>query len=207
MIVLLDHDDSFVHTLARYVTELGAEARVVRARHTTAAAIAKLGASHVILSPGPRTPGECPVALELVRRYGSTTPILGICLGHQCVAAAYGALVRRATHPRHGSTSAIAHDGRGVFAKLPSPFRATRYHSLAVVAASVPDVLEVTATSDDGEVMGIRHRSDPVEAVQFHPESVLSEWGYQLLANFLGRSANGATIIADSVAYPSGHAE
>jgi anthranilate synthase/aminodeoxychorismate synthase-like glutamine amidotransferase len=207
MIVLLDHDDSFVHTLARYVTELGAEAHVVRARHATAAAVAALGASHIILSPGPRTPDECPVALDLVRRFGSATPILGICLGHQCVAAAYGALVRRAEHPRHGSTSAITHDGRGVFAGLPSPFRATRYHSLAVVAASVPRTLEVTATSDDGEIMGIRHRRDPVEAVQFHPESVLTEWGYQLLANFLGGSANGASMTADSVAYPSDHAQ
>ena len=207
MIVLLDHDDSFVYTLERYVRELGEHTQVVRARHTTAAAVAELGATHIILSPGPRTPRECPVALNLVRRFGSTTPILGVCLGHQCIAVAYGAGVERTSHPRHGRTSAITHDGRGVFVGVPTPFRATRYHSLAVVAASVPPGLVVTATSDDGDIMGIRHRSDPVEGVQFHPESVLTEWGYRLLANFLGRNSASTGMTADAVAYPSTHAD
>jgi anthranilate synthase component 2 len=197
MIVLLDHDDSFVHTLARYVAELGEESRVIRARTTTVAALAALTPSHIILSPGPRTPRDCPVAINVVRRLGGKIPILGVCLGHQCVAAAYGADVQRSAHPRHGRTSEIAHDGRGVFAGLPTPLRATRYHSLAVVASSIPDVLEVTATSDDGEIMGIRHRSDAVEGVQFHPESVLTEWGHAMLANFVGKSAAGLGREAD----------
>ncbi len=207
MIVLLDHDDSFVHTLERYVRELGEQTQVVRARHTTAAAVAALGATHIILSPGPRTPRECPVALNLVRRFGSTTPILGVCLGHQCIAAAYGARVERTSHPRHGRTSDITHDERGVFAGVPTPFRATRYHSLAVVAASVPSDLVVTATSDDGDIMGIRHRRGPVEGVQFHPESVLTEWGYRILANFLGRGVSRTGVTADALPYPSSHGD
>ena len=206
MILLVDHDDSFVHTLARYVAELGQEPVVVRARTTTMAALAAMRPSHIILSPGPRTPQECPVGLNLVRQLGATTPILGVCLGHQCVAVAYGAAVERTAHPLHGSTSVIAHDGRGVYVDVPSPFQATRYHSLAVVAASVPPMLEVTATADDGEIMGIRHRTEPVEGVQFHPESVLTEWGYRMLANFLGRGSADVRKEADSYRYPSWHA-
>jgi len=198
MILLLDHEDSFVHTLARYVAELGDAPMVVRARHTTVAALAALGPSHIILSPCPRTPRECPVAINVVRRLGSRVPVFGVCLGHQCIAAAYGATVSRAMHPRHGRTSRITHDGRGVFAGAPSPLEGTRYHSLSVVAGSLPDTLEVTATAEDGEIMGVRHRGDPVEGVQFHPESVLTEWGYLMLANFLGRSASGLGPAADS---------
>ncbi len=184
-VLLLDHDDSFVHTLAAYVAELGAEPRVIRARDTTVTQIAQLAPERIILSPGPRTPRECPVAIDVVRRLGATIPILGVCLGHQCIAAAFGAAVERTPHPRHGRASAITHDGRGVFAGVPSPFQATRYHSLAVVATSVPESLEITAVADDGDVMGIRHRAHRIEGVQFHPESVLTEWGHRLLANFL----------------------
>ncbi|MES1259413.1 MAG: aminodeoxychorismate/anthranilate synthase component II [Gemmatimonadota bacterium] len=198
MIVLLDHDDSFVHTLARYVAELGEEPLVVRARHTTVTEIAALSPSRIILSPGPCTPRECPVAVNVVRRLGSVIPVLGVCLGHQCIGVAYGAKVARTSHPRHGRTSPIAHDGRGVFAGAPSPLMATRYHSLAIVAESVPEALKVTATADDGDIMGIRHRSDPVEGVQFHPESVLTEWGHLMLANFLGRPTAGLGAVADA---------
>lgn len=199
MILLLDHDDSFVYTLARYVAELGEQPTVVRARTTSVAAVASMAPTHIILSPGPRTPQDCPVAVAVIQQLGPAIPILGVCLGHQCVAVAYGATVERSPHPRHGSTSAISHDGRGVFARVPTPFHATRYHSLAVVASSMPSTLKVTATADDGDIMGIRHVRDPVEGVQFHPESVLTEWGYRMLANFLGRSS-----AADR--YPSGHA-
>jgi anthranilate synthase/aminodeoxychorismate synthase-like glutamine amidotransferase len=186
MVLLLDHDDSFVHTLAAYVAELGGKPEVVRAREITVAEIAARGPERIILSPGPRTPRECPVAVDVVRSLGARIPILGVCLGHQCVAAAFGAVVERTPHPRHGSVSRISHDGQGVFAGVPSPFRATRYHSLGVVASSMPTMLEVTAVADDGDVMGIRHRVYPIEGVQFHPESVLTEWGHRMLGNFLG---------------------
>lgn len=205
MILLLDHDDSFVHTLARYVAELGETPVVVRANTTTVQAIAKMNPSRIILSPGPRTPRDCPVAINVVRRLGATVPVLGVCLGHQCIAAAYGAAIERTAHPTHGSTSAIDHDGRGVFADVPSPFRATRYHSLAVRHNGLPAMLEVTATADDGDIMGIRHRTEPVEGVQFHPESVLTEWGYRMLANFLGRRGTTVRKEADSAGYSSRH--
>jgi anthranilate synthase/aminodeoxychorismate synthase-like glutamine amidotransferase len=185
MILLLDHHDSFVFSLARYVVELECDAEVVRADAIDLAGIAARAPSHIILSPGPGTPRDWPLALEVVRHLGPRIPVLGVCLGHQCIAAACGAQVRRAAHPRHGMTSAIAHDGRGVFAGVPSPFVATRYHSLAVVTDALPSQLVVTATADDGEIMGVRHAQWPVEGVQFHPESVLTEHGHRLLANFL----------------------
>ncbi len=185
MILLLDHDDSFVFTLARYVSELGAVPAVVSARTMSTAAVKAMQPERVILSPGPRTPRDCPVAIDIIRELGGTIPILGVCLGHQCIATAYGGDVQPTPYLRHGRTSTITHDGRGVFAGVPQSFRGARYHSLAVMAGALPDALEVTAFADDGEVMGIRHRSNPVEGVQFHPESVLTEWGYLLLANFL----------------------
>jgi len=186
MILLVDHDDSFVHTLARYAEELGCDTLVLHAKSVSVDDISSRAPSHIILSPGPGTPDSYPGTLSLIRELGAVIPILGVCLGHQCVAAAYGATVDRSTHPRHGRTSAIAHRGRGVFNGLPSPFQATRYHSLAVVASTVPEQLEITAYADDGDIMGVRHREHPVEGVQFHPESVLTEWGYRILANFLG---------------------
>jgi anthranilate synthase/aminodeoxychorismate synthase-like glutamine amidotransferase len=187
MILLLDHEDSFVHTLARYVEELGETPEVVRIDRLTLADVRRMAPSRIILSPGPGTPEACTLALDVVRALGATTPILGVCLGHQVIATAYGARVGRAAHPRHGRTSPIRHDGLGIFAGLPSPMDATRYHSLAVVEASVPAALIVSAHADDGEVMGVRHRHYPVEGVQFHPESVLTPWGKEMVGNFLGR--------------------
>lgn len=186
MILLLDHDDSFVYTLARYVTQLGRDARVVRDDAIDLAGVTALAPTRIILSPGPGAPAERRLALAVVRELGPTIPILGVCLGHQCIGAAYSATVSRAALPRHGMTSPIVHDKRGVFEGLPQSFNATRYHSLIVRRKDLPDELEVSATAaDDGEVMGLRHRVHPVEGVQFHPESVLSEHGHALLANFL----------------------
>jgi anthranilate synthase/aminodeoxychorismate synthase-like glutamine amidotransferase len=191
MILLLDHEDSFVFNLARYVEELGQLPRVVRVGTVSLAEVTAMRPERIILSPGPGTPADCPLALAVIRQLGPEIPILGVCLGHQCIAAAYGASVTRARQPRHGLTSAIRHDGRGVFAGLPSPFLATRYHSLAIAREGIPEELELTAFADDGEIMGARHRLHPVEGVQFHPESVSSEHGHQLLENFLRPVAHG----------------
>jgi anthranilate synthase/aminodeoxychorismate synthase-like glutamine amidotransferase len=186
MILLLDHDDSFVHTLARYVAEIGEEPRVIRHGGITATDVAAADAAGIILSPGPAAPADYPLTLQIIRALGPSTPILGVCLGHQCIGAAYGAGITRAGVPRHGMTSPIAHDGSGVFHGLPTPFDATRYHSLVVARSGMPEDLVVTASSaDDDEIMGVRHRRFPVEGVQFHPESILSEYGYQLVANWL----------------------
>lgn len=188
MILLLDHDDSFVWTLAGYVERLGAEARVIRTDAIDLAGVRALGPERIILSPGPCTPEACPLGLEVVRTLGPTIPILGVCLGHQVIAAAYGATVARAGAPRHGLTSPIRHDGLGLFAGLPSPFDATRYHSLAVRRETLPAALRESATAvDDDEVMGIRHRTHPVEGIQFHPESILTEHGLAMLGRFLAR--------------------
>lgn len=185
MILLLDHEDSFVFTLARYVEELGEAPMVCRDDAVSLAEIRALAPSRIILSPGPGRPEECALALDVVRTLGPTTPILGVCLGHQVIATAYGATVARAAHPRHGRTSSIAHDGLGVFTGLASPLEATRYHSLAVDEATLPEELLLTARADDGEIMGIRHRLHPVEGVQFHPESVLTTLGMAMIGNFL----------------------
>ena len=184
MILLLDHEDSFVHTLAGYLAQLGASPLVVRDTAITLEEVAALAPEGIVLSPGPCTPLDCPLALNVVRTLGPTTPILGVCLGHQVIAAALGATVDRVT-PRHGRTSPIHHDGRGIFEGLPSPLSATRYHSLAVREETMPAALIATAHSDDGVNMGIRHREWPVEAVQFHPESVLTEHGMGMVANWL----------------------
>ena len=193
MILLIDNYDSFVYNLARYVSELGGSPVVRRHDAVTLAEIATLGPTHIIISPGPCSPKEAGVSTDVVRRFGTTVPILGVCLGHQCIGAAYGGEIVRAGRPMHGKTSQIHHDGSGIFEGLPSPFPATRYHSLVIAPGSVPDQLRVTATSEDGEIMAVQHREHPVTGVQFHPESVLTEHGYHMLARFLG--ATGAETL------------
>ena len=185
MILLIDNYDSFVFNLARYVRELGGEAMVRRNDDITVGETRALQPSHIIVSPGPCTPAESGVSNDVIATLGATTPILGVCLGHQCIGAAYGGTIVRAQRPTHGKTSEIRHQGAGIFAGLPSPFKATRYHSLAVSRQDLPSVLQVTAETPDGEVMGLAHREYPVFGVQFHPESVLTEGGHQLLRNFM----------------------
>ena len=193
MIVLIDNHDSFVHNLARYVRELGGATRVVRSDAVTVDEIAAMAPSHIVISPGPCTPDESGVSLEVVRRLGPRIPLLGVCLGPQCIGQAYGGRVERARRPMHGKASPIAHDGTGLFAGLPNPLTATRYHSLVVADEGLPADLLVTARSEEGEIMALRHRRHPVEGVQFHPESVLTDRGHDLLAGFLAQSSSGST--------------
>ncbi|MBI1964398.1 MAG: aminodeoxychorismate/anthranilate synthase component II [Candidatus Rokubacteria bacterium] len=191
MILVIDNYDSFTYNLVQYLGELGARMEVVRNDALDADAIAAMRPERVVISPGPGTPDQAGVSIEVIRRLGGTTPILGVCLGHQAIGRAFGATVARARTQMHGKTSAIRHDGRGVFAGLSNPFVATRYHSLAVVRGTVPPDLEVTAEAEDGEIMGLRHRRWPIEGVQFHPESILTVEGKTLLGNFLGAGAAG----------------
>jgi len=206
MILVVDNYDSFVHNLARYVRELGGEAVVRRNDALTLDEIAAIAPSHIILSPGPCTPREAGISIDLIRRFGPAIPILGVCLGHQCIGAAYGADVVRAGRPVHGKTSSITHTGTGVFAGLPSPLRAARYHSLVIAPASVPAGLRVTASADDdGEIMAVEHATHPVVGVQFHPESAASEYGYAMLDRFLhGERSRGAALpmLADAAREP-----
>ncbi|MDQ3699114.1 MAG: aminodeoxychorismate/anthranilate synthase component II [Gemmatimonadota bacterium] len=197
MILLIDNYDSFVHNLARYVRELGAEAVVRRNDALTIGDVEALAPTHIIVSPGPRSPREAGVSTDVVRRFGATVPVLGVCLGHQCVGAAYGGVIVGARRPMHGKTSLVSHAGEGIFAGIPSPFRATRYHSLVIDPATMPASLRVTATSEDGEIMAVEHREHPVIGVQFHPESVLTEYGYALLDRFLrGERSRGEALPA-----------
>ncbi len=197
MILLIDNYDSFVHNLARYTRELGGEPLVRRNDAVTLDEIAELAPSHIIISPGPCSPAEAGISTEVVHRFGPSIPILGVCLGHQCIGAAYGGRVVRAGRVMHGKTSRIHHDGSGIFAGLPSPFVATRYHSLVIEPASLPGVLRVLATSEDGEIMAVEHREHPVTGVQFHPESALTEHGYRLLDRFLHGEASRAASLPD----------
>ncbi len=185
MVLLIDNYDSFVYNLARYVSELGWPRLVVRNDAISVAEVETLAPSHILLSPGPRTPNEAGISNAVVERFGATVPILGVCLGHQCIGQVYGGLVVRSQHPMHGKTSLVEHDGRGLFAGLPSPLRVTRYHSLIVSPEGLPADLVVTARSAEGEIMAFAHRRHPVVGVQFHPEAVLTEHGYDLLMNFL----------------------
>src|SRR3954452_12589756 len=198
MILLIDNYDSFVHNLARYVQELGETPLVRRHDALTVDEVLDLAPSRIIISPGPCSPAEAGISTQLVQRAGPTIPILGVCLGHQCIGAAYGGEIVRAGRPMHGKTSAIHHDGTGVFTGLPSPFTATRYHSLVIAPASLPPVLRVTAAAEDGEIMAVEHVSHPVVGVQFHPESVLTEHGYRMLDRFLRGTGT------DSAALPVG---
>lgn len=186
MILLIDNYDSFVHNLARYVRELGAEAIVCRNDAVTLEDIERLAPSHIVLSPGPCSPAEAGVAVDVVRRFGPVTPILGVCLGHQCIGAAYGGRIVRAGRPVHGRTSPVVHGGESILSGLPSPFQATRYHSLVIERSSIPRELRVVASAaDDGEIMAVAHVSHPVVGVQFHPESAASEHGYVMIERFL----------------------
>jgi anthranilate synthase/aminodeoxychorismate synthase-like glutamine amidotransferase len=185
MILLIDNYDSFVYNLARYVRELGEETVVRRHDAVTLDQIETLSPTHIIVSPGPCTPAEAGISTDVVRRFGPRIPVLGVCLGHQCIAAAYGGRIVRAKRPMHGKVSRIFHERSGILAALPSPFHATRYHSLVIDATALPASLRVTATSDEGEIMGVEHRTHPVVGVQFHPESALTEHGYALLDTFL----------------------
>jgi anthranilate synthase/aminodeoxychorismate synthase-like glutamine amidotransferase len=205
MILLLDNYDSFVYNLARYVRELGETPAVHRNDTLTVEDVAAMAPSHIIISPGPCSPSEAGISTDVVRRLGATIPILGVCLGHQCIGAAYGGEIVRAGQPMHGKTSMIHHRGEGIFRGLPAPFRATRYHSLVIAPASVPDELEVTATSEDGEIMAVQHRRHPVHGVQFHPESVLTEHGYRLVDHFLHgvpESPRAVPLAADGALVP-----
>jgi anthranilate synthase/aminodeoxychorismate synthase-like glutamine amidotransferase len=187
-VLVIDNYDSFTYNLVQYLGELGADVDVVRNDVETVDALQARGAAGLIVSPGPGDPDDAGVSRQAVAAFGEAgVPVLGVCLGHQCIGAAYGGRIVRARTLMHGKTSLIEHDGRGVFRGLPSPFEATRYHSLVIEEASCPDVLEITARTADGEIMGVRHRQQPVEGVQFHPESILTGEGKRLLGNFLER--------------------
>ena len=196
MILVIDNYDSFTFNLVHYLMELGAEVEVVRNDAISAGQALSSGAKGFLISPGPCTPAEAGISTEVVRRFGPTTPILGVCLGHQCIGAAFGGDIVRAGHPMHGKTSLVTHDGSSVFAGLPSPIRVARYHSLVIAPASVPESLRVLATSvDDGVVMAVEHRTYPIVGVQFHPESAASEYGYAMVDRFL----HGAHSRADAL--------
>jgi len=185
MVLVIDNYDSFTYNLVQYLGELGADVEVRRNDQTSIEEIDRLAPERIVISPGPKTPSEAGICLELIQRMGERLPILGVCLGHQAIGQAYGGKVVRAPEIMHGKTSAIQHDGRTIFAGLSNPFTATRYHSLIVERESLPACLDISATTAGGIIMGLRHKHWKVEGVQFHPESVLTDAGKQLLANFL----------------------
>ncbi len=188
MLLMIDNYDSFTYNLVQYFGELGAKVRVFRNDEISLDQIAALAPSHLVISPGPCTPREAGISVAAVQRFAGIVPILGVCLGHQSIAAAYGGRIVHARKPMHGKTSAVQHRGEGVFRGLPNPLRCTRYHSLVIERETLPDCLEITAWTAEDEIMGVRHRSLEVEGVQFHPESILSECGHELLKNFLDRA-------------------
>ncbi len=184
MLIMIDNYDSFTYNLVQYFGELGQEIKVFRNDRVTIDEIRELNPDHIVISPGPGTPDDGGISLEVLREFGATTPILGVCLGHQSIGQAYGGNVIRAPRLMHGKTSSVYHDAKGLFYGVPSPFNATRYHSL-IVEEPMPDCLEVTAFTRDGEIMGVRHKEYPTVGVQFHPESILTEHGKKILQNFL----------------------
>ena len=185
MILLIDNYDSFTYNLYQYLCELGAEVEVARNDKITLEEIERMSPEKIVISPGPCTPAEAGISNDVLRRFGSETPTLGVCLGHQCVGYAFGGTVGGAGEIMHGKMSLIHHTGEGVFSGLPNPFEAIRYHSLAVYRDDLPDELEITAWTDNGLIMGVRHREHPVEGIQFHPESIMTKVGKDLLKNFL----------------------
>ena len=185
MILLIDNYDSFTYNLYQYLAELGAEVFVVRNDKISLEEIEKMKPEKIVISPGPCTPDKAGISNDVVKHFGQTTPMLGVCLGHQCVGESYGGIVGNAGEIMHGKTSAVHHDGKGVFQGLPNPFNAVRYHSLAIFRENLPQELEVTAWTENGLIMGVRHKENPVEGIQFHPESIMTENGKELLLNFL----------------------
>ena len=187
MILLIDNYDSFTYNLYQYLCELGAEVVVRRNDELTPEDVESLEPKGIVVSPGPCTPKEAGVSNDVILRWGPTIPTLGVCLGHQCIGSAFGGVVDRAGEIMHGKTSMVYHDGKGVFKGLPDPFEAIRYHSLAVYKEDLPDSLEVTAWTDNGIIMGLRHKEHPIEGIQFHPESIMTPVGKDLLQNYLDR--------------------
>ncbi|HEY93044.1 MAG TPA: aminodeoxychorismate/anthranilate synthase component II [Dehalococcoidia bacterium] len=187
MLLLIDNYDSFTYNLFQYLSELGEEILVARNDQVSLDEIEARSPQHIVISPGPGTPKQAGISNDIIRHFGSGLSILGVCLGHQCIGYSYGARVDRASEIKHGKSSLIYHDGKGLFIGLPNPFPAIRYHSLAVVGDDLPDCLEVSAWTENGIIMGLRHRRFPVEGVQFHPESIMTEVGKDLLKNFLNR--------------------
>jgi anthranilate synthase component 2 len=185
MLLLIDNYDSFTYNLFQYLSELGEEVKVSRNNEITIPEIEKMRPARIVISPGPSTPQNAGISNDIIKLFGARLPVLGVCLGHQCIGYSYGGIVAQAKQIMHGKSSLIHHDQRGVFAGLPNPFSAIRYHSLVIRREHLPDCLEVTAWTDDGEIMGVRHKQFAVEGVQFHPESFMTEHGKEILRNFL----------------------
>ena len=192
MLLLIDNYDSFTYNLFQYLSELGESIHVLRNDKVTIADIEEMSPERIVISPGPGTPDRAGISNDVIRRFGPNIPILGVCLGHQCIGYSYGAVVERSSEIMHGKSSLIHHNGQGVLQGLPSPFPAIRYHSLVVMPEGLPDCLEVTAWTEKGIIMGLRHRQYPVEGVQFHPESIMTEVGKDILRNFLSRTTTSA---------------
>ena len=189
MLLLIDNYDSFTYNLFQYLSELGEEVWVTRNDEVSLDEIAKRSPQRIVISPGPGTPEQAGISNDVIRKFGDSIPILGVCLGHQCIGYSYGAKVTRASEIKHGKSSLVYHDGKGLFQRLPNPFPAIRYHSLAVMPDDLPDCLALSAWTREGIIMGLRHRQFPVEGVQFHPESIMTEVGKDLLRNFLKQGA------------------
>lgn len=194
MILVIDNYDSFTYNLVQYLGEIGETVEVRRNDEIDLAGIEKLAPDHILISPGPCTPNEAGISLQLIDHFKGKIPILGVCLGHQSIGQAFGGEVIRAERLMHGKTSPIYHDGKTIFEGIPNPFTATRYHSLIVRSETLPDCLEVSARTEEGEIMGLRHKEYPIEGVQFHPESVITDHGLTLLRNFLKKKAGAGTV-------------